>query len=249
MNRYQDYMDRQRVSPALHDRILALEQTVPAPQKVSPRRRWQPALVLAACLCLVLGLGWWQLNGSMGSTGATGKGDFGFTGTASSSFSAEGSQAAQAADTAGAAGAEDTAPEMAPEEETADTATVTQEAASDEALTPPADALLPQWLPEGYTLTQVEALEEPGCYHLVWQDGEGDEIALSYTYTDTMPEDTVWPVYPAETADWATVSQGDAVDGLWGFCLYDSNLGCCLEWTTTGTDYHALWQTAQSLTD
>lgn len=246
MNHYRDYMDRQQVSPALHDRILALEQTVPAPSKNSARRRWQPALVLAACLCLVLGLGWWRLNGSMGSTGAAGEGALGFTENTSSSFASEGSQAAQAADMAGAADVEEAAPEAA-QEQTADTATATQEDAREEALAPPADALLPQWLPEGYVFAQAEVLDESGGYRLIWQDGQGNEITLSYTYTDTMPEYTDWPVYAVEDADWTTVSQGDAVEGVWGFCLYDSNLGCCLEWTTTSGDHQALWETAQSL--
>ena len=58
MKGYRDYMDRQQVSPALHDRLLTLEQQQKAQQKNQPRKRWQPVLAMAACLCLVLGVCW-----------------------------------------------------------------------------------------------------------------------------------------------------------------------------------------------
>ena len=58
MKGYRDYMDRQQVSPALHDRLLALEQQQKAPQSIQPLKRWQPVLATAACLCLVLGVCW-----------------------------------------------------------------------------------------------------------------------------------------------------------------------------------------------
>ena len=57
MKGYRDYMDRQQVSPALHDKLLALEQQEIQPKPQS-RQRWQPALAMAACLCLVLGVCW-----------------------------------------------------------------------------------------------------------------------------------------------------------------------------------------------
>lgn len=53
MNYYSDYMDRQTVSPALHDALLALE----APKRTGS---WQKYAALAACFAVVVGLGVWR---------------------------------------------------------------------------------------------------------------------------------------------------------------------------------------------
>ena len=57
MKYYISYMDRQEVSPAVHERLLRLER---------PRRRsaWVRYGALAACAVLVLGLGVWRLTSS-----------------------------------------------------------------------------------------------------------------------------------------------------------------------------------------
>lgn len=53
MKYYVNYMDRQTVSPALHEALLDLE----APR---PKRHWQSYAALAACLAVVVGLGVWR---------------------------------------------------------------------------------------------------------------------------------------------------------------------------------------------
>lgn len=55
MNHYQTYMDRQQVTPELHDRLLAME----APKTA---RRWQTYAALAACAAVIVGLGIWKLR-------------------------------------------------------------------------------------------------------------------------------------------------------------------------------------------
>lgn len=57
MKYYISYMDRQEISPEVHDRLLRLER---------PRRRsaWVRYGALAACAVLVLGLGVWRLTSS-----------------------------------------------------------------------------------------------------------------------------------------------------------------------------------------
>ena len=59
MRYYRDYMDRQQVSGALHDRLIGLE--IP---KVSGTKtgRWPKVAALAACCVLAVGLGMWQLG-------------------------------------------------------------------------------------------------------------------------------------------------------------------------------------------
>ena len=57
MNYYSDYMDRQTVSPALHERLLALD----APKRTE---HWQKYAALAACLAVIAGLGVWRWTAS-----------------------------------------------------------------------------------------------------------------------------------------------------------------------------------------
>ena len=60
MNAYQTYMDRQEVSSALHDRLLALE----APKEKKKGGAYMKFGALAACAALIFGLGsgWWRTS-------------------------------------------------------------------------------------------------------------------------------------------------------------------------------------------
>lgn len=56
MNYYKSYMDRQEISPAVHDKLIALEP---------PKKRSAPWLrygALAACAALIIGVGVWRLT-------------------------------------------------------------------------------------------------------------------------------------------------------------------------------------------
>lgn len=62
MKYYISYMDRQTVSPQLHERLLAMGETehrFQTKKKISPRRRQWAAL--AACCALIVGIGVWKL--------------------------------------------------------------------------------------------------------------------------------------------------------------------------------------------
>lgn len=56
MKYYKKYMDRQEVSPAVHERLLNLERP-----KRRPARPWVRFGALAACAALILGAGVWRL--------------------------------------------------------------------------------------------------------------------------------------------------------------------------------------------
>lgn len=249
MKGYRDYMDRQQVSPALHDKLLALEQQEIQPKPQS-RQRWQPALAMAACLCLVLGVCWgWNAlspakNAAMDTAVEYAMDD---AAVREESAAAQEDTDRTIPETTAAGTAEDAAAPEAAEGALVEEA-VAEEAPEDEAakaaLTPPEDALLPGWLPEGYVLTQAEQ-DESGRCRLAWSDGAG-EITLEYAFTDQPPAELGWPVYDRETADWETVSQAEEQDGVWGFCLYDKDPACWQCFTTTG-DHEALWDVAQSL--
>lgn len=250
MKGYRDYMDRQQVSPALHDKLLALEQRE-IQHKPQPRKRWQPVLAMAACLCLVLGVCWGWSTFSPAAHSAASTAEYAMddaavweeTDAAQEDTDESIPETAAAASIAGGA-AEPEAEESAPAQE-AFVEDTTEDEAAKEALTPPEGALLPGWLPEGYALTQAEQ-DASGRCRLAWSDGEG-EITLEYAYADRPPEELDWPVFDSETADWATVSQAEGQDELWGFCLYDKDLACWQCFTTTG-DHEALWDVAQSMT-
>lgn len=66
MNHYRTYMDRQRVSGDLHDRLLHLE---PGKNTAVLRRSgpWTRAAALAACCALIMGLGVWRGVPSLGA--------------------------------------------------------------------------------------------------------------------------------------------------------------------------------------
>lgn len=241
MKGYRDYMDRQQVSPALHDKLLALEQRE-IQHKPQPRKRWQPVLAMAACLCLVLGVCWSWSTFSPAAHSAASTAEYAMddaavweeTDAAQEDADESIPETAAAASTAGGAAE----PEAFVED------TIEDEAAK-EALTLPEGVLLPGWLPEGYALTQAEQ-DESGRCRLTWSNGT-DEITLEYAFAGQPPEELDWPVFDSETADWATVSQAEGQDALWGFCLYDKDLACWQCFTTTG-DHKTLWDVAQSMT-
>ncbi|MGM9537823.1 MAG: hypothetical protein ACI3VN_05780 [Candidatus Onthomonas sp.] len=256
MKGYREYMDRQQVSPALHDRLLALEQQQKAVEPAQPPKYWKPVLAMAACVCLVLGMSWGRsLFSSSDSAASTVEyamdaaaqealeeeaADEAISETASPSEDA-GAFFAESASAADKAEAEDSIPSEETFEEDA-----SEDAMPESALAPPEDALLPGWLPEGYSLTAVETGTDAHCYRLIWSDGT-EEIILEYAYAPQPPEELPWPVYDREAADWETVSQEEEQDGVWGFCLYDKDLICWQCFTTTG-DHETLWKVAQSMT-
>lgn len=59
MRYYRDYMDRQQVNGALHDRLIGLEIPKGSGTKTG---RWPKVAALAACCVLAVGLGMWQLG-------------------------------------------------------------------------------------------------------------------------------------------------------------------------------------------
>lgn len=245
MKGYQQYMSRQQVSPDLHCRLLALEQTVPV-SKPRPRRvRWQSAALLAACLCLVLGLSWGGLTGrfSMGSGNAGAAAD---NAAAQTTESSQAPEAAQTAENAGGAdqGSEptqDAPPESGSTQETEGAGLPQTEEAGAEDVDGESVFPLPSWLPEGYVLTQSQTWEDGSKLSMTWENSQGEQITLTY---ETVPQASDWPTYPWEEAGWDTLSQIAPQDGLWGFCLQGQDLW--LECTTTG-DQETLWQVVQSI--
>lgn len=244
MRTYERYMDRQTVSPSLHNQLLALEQRVPDKKSSSPS--WRRAAVLAACLCLLVGLGWFGRRAGLGSGGDN---------AASYSMTAEDTSAQTteaAADVAGEAGEEaaaDEAGEEAAEEEleaprTEEPAewTETEDCASAEKTYAwPENAVLPGWLPEGYTLTETEAGED--WYSLVWTSQDGEEITVEYGLGTLDTANVLYPVFPAGTTWEEAAEQVREIEGRWGFFLeYDGSWRCFI---TTG-DCQELWQVAES---
>lgn len=244
MKGYHQYMDRQQVSAALHSRLLALEQTVPVPKPKPRRVRWQSVALLAACLCLVLGLSWRGFVG-LSSTGAGDAAAAGDT-TAESSQAPETSQMAEGTgDTNGGPAVQDSVPE-------AEEAGQAQEAVPESGLPQTEGAAaedtgeeerfsLPNWLPEDYVLTQSQTWEDGSKLRVTWENSQGEGITLTY---ETVPQESDWPTYPWAEANWDTLAQIAPQDGLWGFCLQGQDLW--LECTTTG-DPQTLWQVVQSI--
>lgn len=244
MKGYQQYMDRQQVSSALHSRLLALEATHPAPKR--PAFRWQPVALLAACLCLVLGLSWNLFRGSL-----LGAGDLASTAESTQAWDADG---AASGDTAAGAAVESEPPlpqgtqpvqeESGPAEDTAGS-TSEEFAASEEsdAAEPEVSASfpLPGWLPEGYVLTQSQTWEDGSQASYLWMDGAGTQISLTYAWG---PQASDWPAYSWEDLDWETLSRISSQDGSWGFCLETEDLW--IQCVTTG-EPEVLWQVVQSL--
>lgn len=250
MKGYRDYMDRQQVSPALHDKLLALEQRE-IQHKPQPRKRWQPVLAMAACLCLVLGVCWSWSTFSPAAHSAASTAEYAMDDDAvwEETDAAQEDADESIPETAAAASIADEADEPKVEEsapaQEAFVEDTTEDEAAKEALTLPEGVLLPGWLPEGYALTQAEQ-DESGRCRLTWSNGT-DEITLEYAFAGQPPEELDWPVFDSETANWETVSQAEEQDGVWGFCLYDKDLACWQCFTTAG-DHKTLWDVAQSMT-
>ena len=55
MESYKSYLDRQEISPRVHEALLHLE-------RAKPSRSWRPRGALAACAALILGIGVWRLT-------------------------------------------------------------------------------------------------------------------------------------------------------------------------------------------
>ena len=253
MKRYQQYMDRQQGSSALHSRLLALETTHPSPAAKSGFR-WQTAALLAACLCLVLGLSWRSLF-PFASTGA---GAADSAANSSAQTTEDSSQTPEAAgDTAdgglldgGSLTTEESAPEAgmaagavqeaAPAEDTAGELPAQESIAEAEE----AEATLfplPAWLPEGYLLTLSQAWDDASQASYTWSDGSEAQITLTYSLS---PLESDWPSYLWSEANWMTLSQLPAQEDTWGFCLQREDLW--LECITTG-EPEELWQVVQSI--
>ncbi len=58
MKHYSEYMDRQTVPPALHEKLLAMEATKQV-------RHWQRYVAMAACFAVIAGLGAWRWTASL----------------------------------------------------------------------------------------------------------------------------------------------------------------------------------------
>lgn len=256
MNSYRDYMDRQTVSPELHQKLIDLEKG--AKQSKKRTARWQPAAAMAACLCVILGLGW-----------------FGRQAVSGGSSSQTSMDAAATAQEAGAVAfeTEDSASDMALESnvstETADTTAKTADTAEDETANFPEEneeflvlpeafddqwaekelpeaVVLPGWLPEGYALTEFTMLEtlEDG-YSLTWTGEDGCRIIMSWGPGGLETADVLFPVYEAGTADWETISADlENQTGEIGFFL---TYGDCWRCFTTTGDPWVLWQVAESI--
>lgn len=253
MKGYRNYMDRQQVSPALHDKLLALEQQQKVPRTSQPIAHWKPVLAMAACLCLVLGIGLFQANRGARDQVSADTAEFSMDANTAAAQSSSANDCAAPEDPlledgkmADDSMLETAAPESAEAaEDSADAGAAAERPDTSSDQTPPEDALLPAWLPEGYLLCSAEPLEQAHCYRLTWSDGT-DEITLEYAYASQPPENLDWPVYDCAAADWDTVSQAETQDGVWGFCLYDQELPGWQCFTTTG-DHETLWDVAQSM--
>lgn len=75
MKYYKKYMDRQRISPEGHQKLLELARTAPPAAERRPSRPWVKYGALAACCALVLGLGVWRLASELGQSGGRVEGD------------------------------------------------------------------------------------------------------------------------------------------------------------------------------
>ncbi|MCC8128537.1 MAG: hypothetical protein LIO51_01160 [Clostridiales bacterium] len=236
MSAYKSYMDRQSVSSDLHRRLLELEHQPRKSQKLIP---WGRYMALAACLCVVVGLGWfvWAMSDLNGMDAV---------------FVSEDSSTAVMEEAA-----EDTAVEentveefwdsdesaVAEEEETETdiTADMAEDSAEEETATEDAPWLLPGWLPDGYSLT--ERAETEDGYTLLWTDGAGGELTLTWHgITESCPETALAAEVLAET-DWteAVREDEDGVSVLELLCE-----GGWLELTFTG-DGETLWSVINSL--
>ncbi|MBR1845302.1 MAG: hypothetical protein IJ792_01745 [Oscillospiraceae bacterium] len=201
---YQEYMDRQTVSPDLHRRLLALEQeqSVRALPKTQ-HSRWRSAAALAASLVLVVGLGFFVTRSGLLSRGGLATADH---------FSAMESAADAQAPAAAKASMEETESgeygfEMETAEAEAATADVDQEASIPAFEEPEEEAddsrwawaeqnaaLLMETLPfadENAVLGAAQQLEQAGCGPIAKIEVEEDDGRV-YVLTLTDEEQKVF---------------------------------------------------------
>ncbi|MCD8384368.1 MAG: hypothetical protein LUC39_05350 [Clostridiales bacterium] len=234
MSAYKGYMDRQSVSSDLHRRLLELDGWTPEAQKPIP---WGRYVALAACLCVVVGIGWfvWPMLDNNRT------GDVGISADCSTAVMEE-----VAEDTVEEETAEefwdDAESEMVEDSEiTADTTDEAAEDWAEESATEDAPWLISGWLPDGYSLT--ESTETEDGYTLLWTDGAGGELTL--TWHDRL-EDCPETALAAEALgemDWAgSVRQDENGMSVLELLCEDG----WLELTFTG-DGETLWSVAVSL--
>ncbi|MCD8047004.1 MAG: hypothetical protein LUD80_00120 [Clostridiales bacterium] len=205
---------------------------------------WGRYVALAACLCVVVGIGWfvWPMLGFNGMDDA---------------FVSEDSSTAVMEEIA-----EDTAEEEIVEEfwdseesaaaEDGETGTDTtaamaedsaeeESAVEEESATEDAPWLIPGWLPDGYGLT--ESTEAEDGYTLLWTDGAGGELTLTWhNRLEDCPETALAAEALGET-DWAgSVRQDENGVSVLELLCEDG----WLELTFTG-DGETLWSVAVSL--
>lgn len=255
MSGYRDYMDRQQVSKDLHDRLLKLEQQQTAQKKPSGFR-WQRAAALAACLCLVVGLGWFGLRAFAGVGGS------GFNGAAADCAAPEAIEEEGAAEepaaqydmdeavTAESAPLEE--PGEAPAEEAEDT-TLWEEAASEEAAPKEETDIVASYYgylsysPEGYTFEGVEEYEDTQI--LRWKSETGDRITAQriFASNETLRgglTDQGYPIYLGESEDWKSDDAPQSGEMGWGFVL---DWGDMLEIYTSTEGPEGLWVVVEEL--
>ncbi|MCD7761289.1 MAG: hypothetical protein LUH16_05890 [Clostridiales bacterium] len=235
MSAYKSYMDRQSVSSDLHRRLLELDSQAPETQKPVP---WGRYAALAACLCVVVGVGWfvWAMRDFNGMDAAFVSED---SSTAVMEQMAEDTAEEETVeefwDSEKSAAAEDW------ENETDTTADMTEDGAEEESATEDASWLIPGWLPDGYSLTESGETEDG--YTLLWTDAAGGELTLTWhDRLESCPETALAAEALAET-DWAEAVREDENGASVLELLCEDGW---LELTFTG-DGEALWSVAVSL--
>ena len=234
MSGYRDYMDRQHVSQDLHSRILALEEEqIPSGQQnVTPFRRWA---ALAACLCLVAGLGWFGLRhlpvgmgGNMAADSAAPTEDCAPEETEDVADS-EGQYAysqeesavmEEAAEEPAAALPEDAAPELPAQDSASEE--VEDEVANLEAEENDGSVYLNTIAPDGCKLISFEEGEDT-CI-LIWETEEGSRLTLQYIEEATETKrgglsGQGYPIYTAESGDWKDPEGIRSGEQGWGFVI------------------------------
>ncbi|MCD7734451.1 MAG: hypothetical protein LUH48_04880 [Clostridiales bacterium] len=234
MNAYKSYMDRQSVSSNLHRRLLALEYPPETKEKPVP---WGRYVALAACLCVVVGIGWfvWSMPDFNGMDSA---------------FVSEDSSTAVMEEIAEDTAEEEIVEEFWDSEESAaadgetgtdTTAAMAEDSAEEESATEDAPWLIPGWLPDGYGLT--ESAEAEDGYALLWTDDAGGELTLIWHNSlESCPETALTAEALAET-DWAEAVREDENGASVLELLCEDGW---LELTFTG-DGETLWSVAVSL--
>jgi len=235
MKGYRSYMDRQKVSPELHRRLMELEERQspsPSRQKHTPSSfRWQP-LAVAACLCLVIGGSWMAFFGRGMGSGKPESMDYALDAAASAEAPAEAEEATAVEPAAAESiysaqednGLADEAPAEAglitetELEEAAEEAIPTQSGSGEEDLVGTYGPLL--YAPEGYRLVYAHRTEEELLFR--WEGSDGGEITARRIYSD--PAELVrkeggLAVYDGESYDWREPESLRQEGELWGFIL------------------------------